>query len=99
MRISATSVEASAAAVAAIEEIVREVEVGQIYKGKVTRLMAFGAFVELLPGREGLCHISQLDKKRVEKVEDYVNVGDELEVKVTEIDQKGRVNVSHKVLL
>lgn len=99
VRISATSVEASAAAVAAIEEIVREVEVGQIYKGKVTRLMAFGAFVELLPGREGLCHISQLDKKRVEKVEDYVNVGDELEVKVTEIDQKGRVNVSHKVLL
>ena len=61
--------------------------------------MAFGAFVELLPGREGLCHISQRDKKRVEKVEDYVNVGDELEVKVTEIDQKGRVNVSHKVLL
>ena len=99
VRISATSVEAAAAAVAAIEEIVREVEVGQIYKGKVTRLMAFGAFVELLPGREGLCHISQLDKKRVEKVEDYVNVGDELEVKVTEIDQKGRVNVSHKVLL
>ena len=99
VRISATSVEASAAAVAAIEEIVREVEVGQIYKGKVTRLMAFGAFVELLPGREGLCHISQLDKKRVEKVEDYVQVGDELEVKVTEIDQKGRVNVSHKVLL
>ena len=99
VRISATSVEASAAAVAAIEDIVREVEVGQIYKGKVTRLMAFGAFVELLPGREGLCHISQLDKKRVEKVEDYVNVGDELEVKVTEIDQKGRVNVSHKVLL
>ena len=99
VRISATSVEASAAAVAKIEEIVREVEVGQVYKGRVTRLMNFGAFVELFPGHEGLCHISQLDKKRVEKVEDYVNVGDELEVKVTEIDQKGRVNVSHKVLL
>lgn len=99
VRISATSVEASAAAVAAIEEIVREVEVGQVYKGRVTRLMAFGAFVELLPGREGLCHISQLDKKRVEKIEHYVKVGDELEVKVTEIDQKGRINVSHKALL
>jgi len=99
VRICATSVEASAAAVACIEDIVKEVEVGQIYKGKVTRIMAFGAFVELLPGQEGLCHISQLDKKRVEKVEDVVNVGDEFEVKVTEIDQKGRINVSHKVLL
>ncbi|MCR5175977.1 MAG: polyribonucleotide nucleotidyltransferase [Anaerovibrio sp.] len=99
VRVSATSVEASAAAIACIEDIVREVEVGQVYKGKVTRIMAFGAFVELLPGREGLCHISQLDKKRVEKVEDVVNVGDELEVKVVEIDQKGRVNVSHKVLM
>ena len=99
VRISATSVEASEAAIACINEIVKEVEVGEVYKGKVTRIMNFGAFVELLPGREGLCHISQLDKKRVEKVEDVVNVGDELEVKVTEIDQKGRVNVSHKVLL
>ena len=99
VRISATSVEASKAAIACINEIVKEVEVGEVYKGKVTRIMNFGAFVELLPGREGLCHISQLDKKRVEKVEDVVNVGDELEVKVTEIDQKGRVNVSHKVLL
>ena len=99
VRISATSVDASAAAVAAIEDIVREVEVGQVYRGKVTRLMAFGAFVELFPGHEGLCHISQLDKKRVEKVEDYVKEGDELDVKVVEIDQKGRVNPSHKVLL
>ena len=99
VRVAATSVDASSAAIAAIEDIVREVEVGQVYKGKVTRLMAFGAFVELLPGREGLCHISQLDNKRVEKVEDVVNVGDELEVKVMEIDQKGRVNLSHKVLL
>lgn len=99
VRICATSVEASSKAVAAIEEIVKEVEVGQVYKGKVTRLMAFGAFVELLPGHEGLCHISQLDRKRVEKVEDYVKVGDELEVKVVEIDQKGRINLSHKVLL
>ena len=97
--VCATSVEASDAAIAAIQEICREVEVGQVYKGKVTKLMAFGAFVELWPGHEGLCHISQLDKKRVEKVEDYVKEGDELEVKVIEIDQKGRVNLSHKVLL
>lgn len=82
-----------------IEEIVHEIEVGEVYTGKVTRLMKFGAFVELLPGREGLCHISQLAKRRVEKVEDVVQVGDNLQVKVVEIDEKGRVNVSHKVLL
>jgi hypothetical protein len=62
-------------------------------------LMKFGAFVELLPGKEGLCHISQLAKRRVENVEDVVQVGDQLEVKVVEIDDEGRVNVSHKVLL
>jgi polyribonucleotide nucleotidyltransferase len=61
--------------------------------------MKFGAFVELLPGREGLCHISQLAKRRVEKVEDVVQEGDQLQVKVVEIDDKGRVNVSHKALL
>ena len=77
----------------------RDVEVGATYKGKVTRIMNFGAFVEILPGKEGLCHISQLAKERVGKVEDVVKVGDELEVRVTEIDRQGRVNVSHKVLL
>ena len=82
-----------------IEEIVHEIEVGEVYTGKVTRLLKFGAFVELLPGREGLCHISQLAKRRVEKVEDVVQVGDQLQVKVVEIDEKGRVNVSHKALL
>ena len=61
--------------------------------------MKFGAFVELLPGKEGLCHISQLARQRIEKVEDVVKVGDELEVKVVEIDDKGRINVSHKALL
>ena len=99
IRISATDQEAAKRAVAIIEELVREVEVGAVYKGKVTRIMNFGAFVEVLPGKEGLCHISQLDKNRVEKVEDVVNIGDELEVKVTEIDRQGRVNLSHKVLL
>jgi len=82
-----------------IEDIVREVEVGEVYTGTVTRLMKFGAFVEVLPGKEGLCHISQLAKRRVEKVEDVVQVGDQLEVKVVEIDEKGRINVSHKAVL
>ena len=82
-----------------IEDIVRDVEVGEVYKGRVTRLLKFGAFVELLPGKEGLCHISQLARQRIEKVEDVVRVGDELEVKVVEIDDKGRINVSHKALL
>ena len=97
--ISSVDVESSKRAVAIIEDIVREVELGTVYKGKVTRLMNFGAFVELLPGKEGLCHISHLAKERVAKVEDVVQVGDELEVKVIEIDKQGRVNLSHKVLL
>ncbi len=82
-----------------IENIVREIEAGEIFTGKVTRLMKFGAFVELLPGKEGLCHISQLANHRVEQVEDVVQVGDQLQVKVIEIDDKGRINLSHKVLL
>ena len=82
-----------------IEDIVREVEVGEVYTGRVTRFLKFGAFVELLPGKEGLCHISQLAKHRVENVEDVVKIGDQLEVKVIEIDEKGRINVSHKALL
>lgn len=97
--IGAIDNESSKKAVAIIEDLVREVEVGAVYKGKVTRLMNFGAFVEVFPGKEGLCHISQLAKKRVEKVEDVVKVGDELDVKVTEIDRQGRINLSHKVLL
>ncbi len=97
--ISSVDVDSSKQAVLIIENIVREVEVGEVYQGKVTRLMTFGAFVELLPGKEGLCHISQLAKDRVAKVEDVVNVGDALEVKVIEIDKQGRVNLSHKVLL
>ena len=82
-----------------IEDIVREIEVGEVYTGRVTRFLKFGAFVELLPGKEGLCHISQLAKHRVENVEDVVKIGDQLEVKVIEIDEKGRINVSHKALL
>ncbi|HBL84860.1 MAG: polyribonucleotide nucleotidyltransferase [Clostridiales bacterium GWF2_38_85] len=83
-------------ALAIINSIVLDPKVGEIYTGKVTRIMAFGAFVEIAPGKEGLVHISKLDKKRVEKVEDVVSIGDEVKVKVVEIDDKGRINLSRK---
>jgi len=83
-------------AVKIIEGIVAEPEIGKIYFGKVMRIMDFGAFVEFLPGKEGLVHISKLDNKRVEKVEDVVNVGDEIIVKLIEIDKMGRINLSRK---
>jgi len=86
-------------AIQAIKEIVKEVELGEIYTGKVVRIMDFGAFVQLLPGKDGLVHISQLAKERVKKVEDVVKIGDEITVKVTEIDKQGRINLSRKVLL
>lgn len=86
-------------ALSRIEGIVKDVEVGAIYTGKVTRIMKFGAFIEVLPGKEGLCHISQLAKERVNQVEDVVNIGDEIVVKVTEIDSQGRMNLSRKVIL
>ena len=79
-----------------IETIVKDPEVGAIYKGKVTRLMNFGAFVEIAPGKEGLVHISKLENYRVDKVEDVVQPGDEVYVKVTEIDDQGRINLSRK---
>ena len=82
-----------------INDLTREVEVGTIYTGKVTRLMNFGAFVEVLPGKEGLVHISELADYRVDKVEDIVKLGDEITVKVTDIDSQGRVNLSRRVLL
>jgi polyribonucleotide nucleotidyltransferase len=82
-----------------IERLTKDVEPGTTYKGKVTRLMAFGAFVEILPGKEGLVHISELANYRVNQVEDVVNVGDEVEVLVTEIDRQGRINLSRRALL
>ena len=93
-----TSVVAEAAqkALDMIKAIVAEPEVGQIYTGRVVRLMPFGAFVEVLPGKDGLVHISQFSDERVEKIEDVARVGDELLVKVIEIDGQGRVNLSHK---
>lgn len=83
-------------AIEIINSLTKDPEVGEVYVGKVTRLMAFGAFVEILPGKEGLVHISKLAKERVEKVEDVVNVGDEIMVKVVEIDKQGRINLSRK---
>jgi len=79
-----------------VETIANGPEVGAIYRGKVVRIMKFGAFVEIVPGVDGLVHISKLDKSRVEKVEDIVSIGDEIVVKVTEIDRQGRINLSRK---
>ena len=86
-------------AIRMVEGLTKEVEVGQTYTGKVNRLMNFGAFVEILPGKDGLVHISELATERVASVEDAVKVGDELEVMVIEIDRMGRVNLSHRAIL
>ncbi len=91
--------EAAQSVVERIQEMTQEVEVGKIYTGRVTRLMGFGAFVEVLPGKEGLVHISQLADYRVANVEDVVQVGDEITVVVSEIDNMGRVNLSRRALL
>ena len=94
--ISATEKSASDKALEIIKGIVFEPEIGAIYRGKVVKLMQFGAFVEFAPGKEGLVHISKLDTKRVEKVEDLLSEGDEIYVKFMEIDDKGRYNLSRK---
>lgn len=97
--IGSTSEEAAQKAIGIIEKLTREVEPGGIYEGKVTRTTNFGAFVEVLPGKEGLIHISELANYHVSKVEDIVKIGDEITVKVTEIDNLGRVNLSRRALL
>ncbi len=94
--ISGIDMEKTKKALQIIETIVNDPEVGAIYKGKVVRIMNFGAFVEIAPGKDGLVHISKLDNSRVEKVEDVVSVGDEVVVKVMEIDGQGRINLSRK---
>ena len=94
--VSGVDMEGCRRAVQIIETIAKDPEVGAFYKGRVTRLMNFGAFVEIAPGKEGLVHISKLDTKRVERVEDVVSVGDEIIVKVTEIDSQGRINLSRR---
>ena len=85
------------AALKMIQDIIREPEVGEIYDGKVVKIMEFGAFVEFLPGKDGLVHISKLDNKRVEKVEDVVKEGDEIKVQLIEIDKQGRLNLKRIV--
>ena len=94
--VSAIDIDDAKRALTIIETIAKDPEIGAIYRGVVTRLMSFGAFVEIAPGKEGLVHISKLDVKRVEKVEDCVTVGDEVIVKVTEIDDQGRLNLSRR---
>ena len=97
--VGATDAAAADEAIRMIEGLTKEVEIGQRYTGKVTRLMNFGAFVEILPGKDGLVHISELDVTRVASVEDVVKVGDEVEVMVTEVDRMGRVNLSRRAVL
>jgi polyribonucleotide nucleotidyltransferase len=97
--IAAVDGEAGKKAMKIIESLTADVEVGKIYMGKVVKIMDFGAFVEVLPGKEGLVHISQLAEQRVGKVEDVVSIGDEIMVKVVKIDEQGRVNLSRKEAL
>jgi len=99
VRICSADVEGGKKAAQKIEELTREAKVGDIYQGKVTRITDFGAFVEIFPGTEGLVHISQLDHKRINNVGDVVKVGDVLTVKVIEIDEQGRINLSRKAVL
>jgi polyribonucleotide nucleotidyltransferase len=96
--IGSSSEESAQAAIRRVEGLTQEVEVGTIYTGKVTRIQNFGAFVEVLPGKEGLVHISELADHHVGKVEDVVKIGDEIMVKVTEIDRLGRINLSRKAV-
>ena len=94
--ISAENAEACDAAKKMIDDIIFVPEIGKLYYGKVVRILTFGAFVELAPGKDGMVHISKLAERRVEKVEDVINIGDMIWVKVTDIDEKGRVNLSLK---
>jgi polyribonucleotide nucleotidyltransferase len=97
--IASSDSDAAQKAIDMIKGLTAEVEVGQTYNGTVRRILDFGAFVEVLPGKEGLVHISQLAPERVNRVEDVVNLGDKLEVKVTGIDSMGRINLSHRALV
>ncbi|MEB3205011.1 MAG: polyribonucleotide nucleotidyltransferase [Candidatus Sericytochromatia bacterium] len=97
--LTTSDAQAADAAMRWVQGIAAEAEVGRLYTGKVTRILNFGAFVEILPGKEGLVHISQLAPERVAKVEDVVNIGDIISVKCTEIDSQGRINLSRKAVL
>ncbi|TAM90437.1 polyribonucleotide nucleotidyltransferase, partial [bacterium] len=97
--ISSPDGESAAKAKKIIESLTKEIKAGEVYLGTVTRIMNFGAFVQILPGKEGLVHISQLSPSRVERVEDEVNIGDEIMVKVIEIDAQNRINLTRKGVL
>lgn len=97
--IASSNEEMNQKAKAIIEGIVKEVVIGEVYLGTVKRIEKFGAFVEILPNKDGLVHISRLSTERVAKVEDVVAIGDQITVKVTEIDQQGRINLSRKAVL
>jgi polyribonucleotide nucleotidyltransferase len=97
--IASTDGESAQQAVKQIELLTAEVEVGKVYEGTVKRIMNFGAFVEILPGQEGLLHISKIAKERIDKVEDVLSLGDKVTVKVTDIDSQDRINLSRKELL
>jgi polyribonucleotide nucleotidyltransferase len=99
VKIAAFSQEEANAAVEMIQEIVMEPEVGEIYEGTVVKIMDFGAFVQLMPGTDGLVHISQLAHRRVNKVSDIVKEGDRIKVKVLEISRDGKIRLSHKATL
>ena len=99
VEIAAVSGENSRKAIAWIESLTREVEIGALYLGKVTRRMNFGCFVEILPGKEGLIRIGELADYHVPSVEDVVSVGDEVMVVVTEVDRQGRINLSRKAAM
>ncbi len=94
--IGSTDEKASQKAIEIIKSLTEDVEVGKIYSGKIKRIMNFGAFCEILPGKEGLIHVSELSNKFVEKVETEVSLGEEVLVKVIEIDSQGRINLSRK---
>jgi polyribonucleotide nucleotidyltransferase len=96
IKVAAVDKAAADAAIKRIEDITRDIEAGQVYEGKVVRIMDFGAFVSLMPGRDGLVHISQIAEHRVEKVTDELNEGDTVRVKVLEVDKQGRVRLSMK---
>jgi polyribonucleotide nucleotidyltransferase len=97
--ISASDAESSQVAMEMIKKLIQEAEIGNLYRGKVRKIMDFGAFVEILPGTDGLIHISQLDKERVNKVTDILQEGDEVLVKVIDIDKNGRIALSRKAAL
>jgi polyribonucleotide nucleotidyltransferase len=94
--IAATNAAASAQAIDMIRSSIAEVEVGKIYEGKVKRIMEYGAFVEIVPGKEGLCHISKLDRRRVRNVSDVVKEGETIQVKVLGVDRSGKIDLSRK---